>query len=236
MGKFFKNIFRLILIRTPFYIFINFLTNFFPNYKTRNKSKKIEDLIYQNFKSFDPKSKWFCNNLYFLSNALKSFQNINSILEIGSYEGRSAIFFLNFFKNSKITCVDTWEGSDEHDKRIFLEIEKNFLINTEDFIKSKRLSYLKSNSNTFFNYNHAKYDLIFLDGDHSFDQVLKDAENAWDCLNINGYLIFDDYLWWYYHDIMKNPSSAINQFLIKKKNEIMIIKIWHQVIIKKITI
>src|SRR5262249_5922150 len=30
------------------------------------------------------------------------------ILEIGSYEGRSAIFFLNYFPTSRLICVDWW--------------------------------------------------------------------------------------------------------------------------------
>ena len=93
MTKFFKNIFRLLLINTPFYIILNYVKNFLPNYKSKQKSLKIEKEIYQNFISLDPNKKWFCNNLYFLTNNLDNTNNINNILEIGSYEGRSAIFF-----------------------------------------------------------------------------------------------------------------------------------------------
>ena len=35
------------------------------------------------------------------------------ILEIGSWEGRSAVFFLNFFPRATITCIDTFGGSPE---------------------------------------------------------------------------------------------------------------------------
>jgi hypothetical protein len=35
-------------------------------------------------------------------------------LEIGSWEGRSAIFFLSFFRNCRLTCIDTFQGSVEH--------------------------------------------------------------------------------------------------------------------------
>src|SRR3954452_12162279 len=34
------------------------------------------------------------------------------ILEIGSWEGRSALFFLNYFRHSTMTCIDTFQGSD----------------------------------------------------------------------------------------------------------------------------
>ena len=48
MTKFFKNLFRLILIKTPWFIILNYIKNFLPNYKTKNKSKIIEDQIYKN--------------------------------------------------------------------------------------------------------------------------------------------------------------------------------------------
>ena len=38
MTKFFKNLFKLILIGTPWYIISNYIKNFIPNYKTKNKS------------------------------------------------------------------------------------------------------------------------------------------------------------------------------------------------------
>ena len=56
-----------------------------------------------------------------------SNSNIN-ILEIGSYRGESASFFLDQIKNATITCVDTWEGSDENISRgeNFAEVENDF--------------------------------------------------------------------------------------------------------------
>jgi hypothetical protein len=36
------------------------------------------------------------------------------MLEIGSWEGRSALFFLNYFSRSHVVCVDTFGGNIEH--------------------------------------------------------------------------------------------------------------------------
>jgi hypothetical protein len=36
------------------------------------------------------------------------------VLEIGSWEGRSALFFLNYFARSHVVCVDTFGGNIEH--------------------------------------------------------------------------------------------------------------------------
>ena len=233
MTKFFKNLFRLIFIKTPWFIIFNYIKNFLPNYKSKNKSKIIEQEIYKNFSTINENHKWFCNNLNFLSNSFKDVIGIKNILEIGSYEGRSAIFFLDNFKNSIINCVDTWSGSDEHDNFDFGVIEKNFDSNTSAFQSNDRLKKFKMNSNEFFLNNSKTYDLIFVDGDHSSNQVKIDINNSWKILNKGGYLILDDYMWWFYKDLKRNPSSSINNFIVNHISEISSLKIWQQVIIKK---
>ena len=65
--KFFKNLYRLILIGSPLFIILNYIKNFLLNYKTKKKSKKIENVIYDKFKSINYNEKWFCNNLNYLS-------------------------------------------------------------------------------------------------------------------------------------------------------------------------
>ena len=81
MTKFFKNLFRLFLINTPFFIILNYVKNFLPNYKSKKKSLKIENQIYKNFISLDPNEKWFCNNLNFLTYNFSKFVNSSNILK-----------------------------------------------------------------------------------------------------------------------------------------------------------
>ena len=233
MTKFFKNLYRLISIGTPFFMILNFIKNFLPNYKSKRKSLIIEKKYYSDFKSFDQSKKWFCNNLYYLNNNLKDLNNINDILEIGSYEGRSAIFFLKTFPNARITCVDTWSGSDEHINENFDIIESYFDKNTGNYQNEKRLIKIKDSSDNFFLENTHKFDLIFVDGDHSSKQVKKDINNSWEILKNGGYLILDDYLWWYYRNLRENPSSSINSFIEQNIANIDDLKVWKQIIIKK---
>jgi hypothetical protein len=75
-------------------------------------------------------------------------------------------------------------------------------------------------SNEYFENNNKKFDLIYVDGDHNSEQVSLDIKNSWKILNKGGYLILDDYMWWYYKDLKKNPSSPINKFIINNINEI----------------
>lgn len=235
MSKFFKNLYRLIQINTKFFIILKFICNFLPNYKTKRKSKIIENEIYNGFKSYNEKEKWFCNNLFFLNNQLKRIKNISNILEIGSYEGRSCIYFGKKFIDAKITCVDTWSGSDEHLNIKFKEIENNFDKNIVNHLGNDRVEKQKLSSDFFFEKNNKFFDLIYIDGDHQTDQVNKDINNAWRVLNDGGYLILDDYTWWWYNDLKKNPASAINNFIYNNINSIDVenLIIWKQVLIKK---
>ena len=233
MTKFFKNLYRLILIGTPIFIISNYIRNFLPNYKTKKKSKKIENIVYDQFQCINYNEKWFCNNLNFLSVNLKNIKNVKNILEIGSYEGRSAIFFLKYFSDSNITCVDTWSGSDEHNSVNFQLIEKNFDLNTSIYQSNNLLMKHKMTSNEFFKKNDEYFDLIYVDGDHSSHQVEIDLNNSWNVLNNRGFLILDDYMWWYYKDLKKNPSTPINNFIKANILNISKLTIWHQVIIQK---
>tara|TARA_E500000178_G_scaffold27283_1_gene25009 strand:- start:983 stop:1267 length:285 start_codon:yes stop_codon:yes gene_type:complete len=88
-------------------------------------------------------------------------------------------------------------------------------------------------SDNFFQNNSKIFDLIFIDGDHFYDQVLRDINNAWKVLKNGGFLILDEYLWWYYKDLNKNPANTINSFIMNNYSNISEFKIWHQVILKK---
>ena len=234
MTKFFKNLYRLLLIGTPLFIILNYIRNFLPNYKSKKKSKNIENIIYDKFQSVNYNEKWFCNNLNYLSNNFRDVKNIKNILEIGSYEGRSAIFFLKNFSNCNITCVDTWSGSDEHNRKDFNLIEKNFDFNTSFYQSKNLLIKQKMTSNMFFDKNQKYFDLIYIDGDHSSEQVKIDLINSWNSLKNGGFLVLDDYMWWYYKDLKKNPSSPINSFIKENISNISKLTVWHQIIIQKI--
>lgn len=51
---------------------------------------------------------------------------------------------------------------------------------------------LKQTSDTFFEDNKQKFDLIFIDGDHSAEQVYKDVLNSLKCLNDGGTILTHD--------------------------------------------
>ena len=61
MKKLIRNIYNLLSISTPYFIIFNYIKNYFPNYRKKKQCLKIDDKIYQNFKSIDITKKWFTN-------------------------------------------------------------------------------------------------------------------------------------------------------------------------------
>ena len=216
---------------TPFNLIKEFLKNHFINKKIKIQ---IDDFFE---KSIFSDVDWFLGKTpllikYFEKN-VNDKNKIKDILEIGSYEGRSAIFFLNYFTNSKISCVDTWQGSDEHNKTFMNKIEENFNYNLEKYA-NRSIKY-KNTSDKFFENNRKSFDLIYIDGSHHSDQVLKDAENSKKNLNKNGYLLFDDYNFRYAgYKQNENVLNAVNKFIDMNSSSFKKIYIYTQVLLKKI--
>jgi predicted O-methyltransferase YrrM len=140
--------------------------------------------------------------------------NILSVLEIGSWEGRSAMFLAWLFPKAKISCIDTFEGGDEHQCNEFRtsEIEARFIANTRHF--SERLEILKGSSAERLALLDKGFDLVYIDGSHFYEDVALDSLLAWKRLNPGGILIWDDYFWTMKKVYGKlNPKLAIDQFL-----------------------
>lgn len=182
-------------------------------------------------------NKWFRYNLldwlYIFDKKINIKENeIINILEIGSYEGQATCFFLKYFKTSKVDCVDTWQGSDEHLKNSFSKVEKIFNENINLF--PGRVIKNKKRSNDFFKKNKKKYNIIYIDGSHFYKDVYRDAINAKKVLEKDGIIIFDDYLFNFYERKKENPITAINKFLNKHGKDFEIIAVFRQIFLKKI--
>ena len=196
-------------------------------------------------KNFEFDNNWFTSNIptwlaAFQKTELDKDQKLE-ILEIGSWQGLSALFILRWFPNAQLTCVDTWKGADEHVKLgtfesdILDSIENKFDLNLSHY--KQRITKFKGTSYSFFedtsDLGAEVFDFIYVDGSHHPDDVLIDAIKSFDLLKISGILIFDDYFWKYYRNTKDNPGGAINCFLDLKKEYLEILCFDYQLAIKK---
>jgi predicted O-methyltransferase YrrM len=161
-----------------------------------------------------------------------------NILEIGSYEGKSTDWML---KNTSahVTCVDTWEGSDEHS----LE-QKNGLFDrfSENIIEpyKNRVTIHRGFSGEVLRTFPCKqvYDFIYIDGSHYAKDVHEDAVLAWRFLKKDGVIVFDD-LFWKAGELLdpydlKNPRLGIEAFVKLYESDIQIVGCWDQLAIQRI--
>ena len=211
--------------------FFTKLRNFIFKKKIKYEKRKHKDFLKDKHITID----FFSSHAFNFSSILKKFNSQLNYLEIGSYEGNSALFVANNFLNSQISCVDTWVKTEEYEKNInFSDIEKNFDANTLKFSNIKKF---KETSDDFFKKNNNNYDVIYIDGHHLGSQVYRDIKNSWKYLSNDGYLICDDYIWnTRTKNIESTPCYAINKFLKEIKNNYKIIYVSNsQIFIKKAT-
>lgn len=153
------------------------------------------------------------------------------ILEIGSFEGKSTLWFIdNFLKNPKssITCIDPWlnytQNNDtfnsyfqENNEWNFkdLKTKDKFLYNIVQSNKSNQVKIIQDFSHfqlpNLIN-NKLSYDIIFIDGNHTAPFVLTDSVMSWYLLKTGGYMVFDDYEWNLHLDESLTPKLAIDSF------------------------
>lgn len=169
---------------------------------------------------------WFDHHRGHLTSALAPFRGQPGVrmLEIGAYEGRSTVWFLEDLltgEGSHLTSVDTWEGSAENDPGVMHAVWERFGANTEEYVASGRLTVVVGRSQPFLASQIARgatapgagYHVIYIDGSHAAPDVLSDAVLSWALLEPGGVMVFDDYVWAGMTMEQERPRFAIDSFL-----------------------
>lgn len=151
------------------------------------------------------------------------------ILEIGSFEGRSATFMIEeatkYNDEVEIHCVDTWLGSIEHGDTDFGAVEARFWQNiklAKQKVPGKKVN-LTAHKGTsvemlakLVTEGHlGTFDWVLIDGSHIAVDVFYDSVLAFRLARVHAALIFDDYNVMDAPDLDNNlgfPKVAINAF------------------------
>lgn len=138
-------------------------------------------------------------------------------LEIGSFEGRSACWFLDNVltgEGATLDCVDSWAGDTVELGEKAVAGEKRFDANTavhgDRVRKHKQYSFdwlLDRNQDD----TAGKFDFIYVDGGHDAANALQDLALSWRLLRPGGIFICDDYQWAHPH-LARLPRTAIDAF------------------------
>jgi lipopolysaccharide biosynthesis glycosyltransferase/predicted O-methyltransferase YrrM len=151
---------------------------------------------------FTPTQDWFTSNIPSWKNYFPLVTSSEPrILEIGSWEGRSAVFLLTTLctRGGEIICIDhvdlmqTPAGRERHRKL------------TQNLARTGRPSRILAQFSVPALYKlleeeivrdtNAGFDWIYVDGSHRADDTFLDAELAWRLAREGCIFIFDDYHW-----------------------------------------
>lgn len=168
---------------------------------------------------------------------LLKFKNLPELhfLEIGCFEGKATLWLLQNIltdQSSKITVVDTFLGSIEHQgeyetKNLYQRFLENIEPHKEKVIIEKGKSQIVLRGLT------TQFDFIYVDGSHLACDVLEDGVLAFRLLKDHGVMIFDDYEWAEYDEPVLTPKPGIDAFLSGFKGKFDLLSCGYQVIIRK---
>ena len=136
-------------------------------------------------------------------------------IEIGTAEGITTEYLLSSISDLKLYGIDPYTDYIDWDDRQPDQIgnKEQFLAKTEMY--SDRFIHIKKSSNDVVDmFEDESVDFIFIDGDHSYNQVLKDCINYWPKVKIGGILIGHDF------SKIEDVNKAVNDFAGQIKYEI----------------
>ena len=166
------------------------------------------------------------NKAAYWSEILEPLQNKSAnILLIGSGDGRSALFFLNYLPDSQLTCIDRFKESDE------ARFDRNLSEFAPRVRKLKGYSFASLNA---LRQEDCQFDVIFIAARHQREAMLLDNALSWPMLRKGGILIWDCYKrnrsskprW-------RRPTSAIDGFLLAYRGEYEALFRGNEMIVRK---
>ena len=175
---------------------------------------------------------WFSRHIAVWSRLFSNLRDKpTTALELGSYEGRSAVWLLDnvlTHPESKIICVDPFiQGTG--DLWNVKGIEARLRANLEPY--GNKATFHKLTSADYFRTNWQDIDLCYIDAHHTPPFVLSDMVQTWARLRRDGCMVVDDYLWL---ASKKTPKPAVDGFYNCFHEELDILEWGYQFACRKI--
>lgn len=141
--------------------------------------------------------------------SLIKYHKPKTLLEIGTHYGHTTKIIIDKFPNLKITTVDPGDKIIQ-DKRSHFQLGE-YLSQEEIgkmFLGSHNIKLIKEDFHDI--HFKEKFDFIFIDGNHTYDHVIKDTQKSLDLLNHKGIIVWHDW------DNVKDVNAALNEFNLDK--------------------
>lgn len=200
------------IYRTNYITNIKLFKNYYNTYDELIKSQYLKKLLlYKHYYNDENKDLIEVNSNISLNEGIELFKIIKQykpkkLVEIGFAVGISTLFMLCALENDGILySVDPYQK---------IQWNKFGLINVNNLLDEQKLpkkmhKFIEDYSINFFKKEDRSYDLVFIDGDHSYEGTMIDLYGADKVLKKNGLMIIDDVL---HYDVKK----SLKNFLKKK--------------------
>jgi hypothetical protein len=160
---------------------------------------------------------WFTfKQLY--TQMVRKFPSGSTFIEIGSWKGKSAAYMAveiaNSQKNISFCCIDTWQGSTEHQnfhelKDLYNIFSTNMSSLSNYFTPVKKTSLEAANM-----FENASIDFVFVDGSHEYIDVKNDILTWLPKIKKGGILAGHDYVPDSWPGIVKAVNECLPYFTV----------------------
>ena len=197
--------------------------------------------------NFTTSQDWFTHNIPiwepYINDLLSTLpvDRAPRALEVGSWEGRSAVYILTKICNtpdSLLVCIDHFDllrtvaGRERHAKVVHnLTLTGSPFRILEEFSIPGLMTILNEEALAD---QDGGFDFVYIDGSHEADDTFLDAELAWRLTRPGGLIILDDYRW----DrepasSMHHPARGIDAFITLHEGQFELLHKEYQVILRK---
>ena len=157
---------------------------------------------------FNEKNGMWSEHLVLFAAFSEARSDVHKILEIGTFNGETAKILSRLFPNSLITTIDLPRSELSKLKMYNYETKNNLIVTKRDKnLKLVSNVYFKEMNSVELIQHESKYDLIWIDGDHSYPTAAIDISNAVRLLTKNGIALCDD-VYLYSTALGKNSRSV----------------------------
>jgi predicted O-methyltransferase YrrM len=170
--------------------------------------EKLNSVLKELFnKQYDERDGMFSEHLVLLASISVSVSDVDirNILEIGTYDGRTARILSKLFPKAHILTIDLPSTNEKFENSYNRRSELNTFLTkrNKNLIEASNVEFKEMNSLELSKCEE-NFDLIWIDGAHGYPIIAMDLINSFRIANNNGYVLIDD--------IFKTGSESDNMY------------------------
>lgn len=180
---------------------------------------------------YDFSSDWFSSHIPVWERLLAPYRGRAGLhyLEIGVYEGRSVVWMVEnvlTHPSSRLVGIDIFAEPPDLEERFRANLARSGFRGKSTVLKGPSQRMLRP-------LELDSFDIIYIDGSHTLDDVLMDSTLSWDLLKREGLLIQDDYAWKYDLANDLRPKGAVDAFVHAFWRELEVVHRGYQLVLRK---